>query len=396
MHEYLQYISKEYGNKGSLKRTKFILEKLGITDLNFDVIHVSGTNGKGSVCYKIAKGLGQDMNGVALFTSPHTTCFTQRIQIDSVPISLEEAFKSLSLIRNLSQKYDQELCYFDCMCILAFYYFHKSGVKVAVIEVGIGGKNDQTNLVLPILSIITSIAFDHQDRLGNTLDAIAEQKSGIIKKTGPAILGPTALLKPILERIKNQGVKYYAIREQKNREEENTMIARRALSLLQERYALSNKIFLTIKDNPECRFELIDSKYLLDIAHNQIALENVFKAIKLRFGARELHVVVSMCKDKNLEECLSLVQKHSDYIYVFDPPRKKLASKERMMTYLTKAKPFDTVFLALEEASKTKGGLVCCLGSAYFMKEVKEFLNLQRSGQSLDRLDKPSLMCNSL
>lgn len=394
MQGYLDRISKDYGNKGSQERTQFFLNKLGIKKHCFDVVHVTGTNGKGSVCYKIAKGLSKGVKKIGLFTSPHLSCFTERIQIDFKPIDKKEAFKILEKIYAMSQEYNKNLCFFDCMCILAFYYFHQNKISLALIEAGVGGKEDQTNFVSPILSIITNISLDHQDRLGETLSEIAEQKAGIIKPSVPVVLGSKSLLKPVLLEAKKKNANIHIVESKNNVDLENYMIAKTSLMLLKDRYSLDSNVFEGLNENLECRFELLEGRYILDIAHNQIALLNLFKKVNHQFGDRLVHTIVSMCSHKNLKECLELVKNNSDETYIFHPPRKKLATREQMLNHLPNANVFDSVFLALEAASK-KDGLVLCCGSAYFMKEVKEYLNHQKFAKSLGHMDKQNLKCNS-
>ncbi len=146
---------------------------LGNPEKAFPAIHVTGTNGKGSVSHKIAKALQSSGLKVGLYTSPHLISFCERIQINGIPIP-EETVR-LRLLRFF--ELGKNLFFFELATLLAFEYFRDQQVDVAIIEVGIGGLYDATNIVQPIVSIITSVACDHEDLLGSTLEQIASVKS---------------------------------------------------------------------------------------------------------------------------------------------------------------------------------------------------------------------------
>lgn len=154
----------------------------------FRSIHVGGTNGKGSTAHSIASVLQSSGLKVGLYTSPHLVDFSERIRINGMPISRDEVTEFVE--RFVSMKLsDTDPSFFELTTIMAFDHFARHHVDIAVVEVGLGGRLDTTNIITPALSIITNISYDHTAQLGNTLQAIATEKAGIIKKGVPAVIG---------------------------------------------------------------------------------------------------------------------------------------------------------------------------------------------------------------
>ena len=199
-HECLQLLfsKRERKHPKSLDEVKKVMQKLGNPHQTFPSIHVAGTNGKGSVTTKIAKVLELSGYRVGLFTSPHLERFEERIQINGVEISPQETEEKLSFLMEAFP----DFCFFDYTTFLALQYFSEQKVDVAVIETGICGLHDTTNLISPLISIITSVAFDHIELLGPTLEDIAYQKAGIIKPRVPIAIGPKARFNAIFDQAK--------------------------------------------------------------------------------------------------------------------------------------------------------------------------------------------------
>lgn len=172
--------------KFDLQRMKVLLERLGDPQDNFPVIHIAGTKGKGSVSAFCASALKAAGYQVGLYTSPHLQDFTERIQINDQPISHADLADLVEQIKPVVEKIPQ-LTTFELTTAIAFLYYSKMKVDCAVIEVGLGGRLDATNLVKPLLSVITTISFDHMAVLGNTLAEIAGEKAGIIKPGCPVV-----------------------------------------------------------------------------------------------------------------------------------------------------------------------------------------------------------------
>ena len=173
--------------KEGLENTLEFDNRLGYPHSRFKTIHVAGTNGKGSTSHLLAATLQSAGYKVGLYTSPHLLDFRERIRINGQVIGEEEVIAFTERHRSFFE--ERKLSFFEMTTALAFYCFAQAGVDIAVIETGLGGRLDCTNIITPILSIITNIGFDHTQQLGNTLEKIASEKAGIIKKSVPVIIG---------------------------------------------------------------------------------------------------------------------------------------------------------------------------------------------------------------
>ena len=178
------------GMKLGLKNMETLNAMLGTPTQHFKCIHVAGTNGKGSVVYKIAKSLEKEGLRVGLYTSPHISSFRERIQINGQLIDESSVVAGLSRIFEEIDKSKIPATFFEITTALALKYFADQKVDYVVLETGLGGRLDATNIVTPVLSIITSISLEHTEYLGSTLEAIAKEKGGIIKPYVPIFIGP--------------------------------------------------------------------------------------------------------------------------------------------------------------------------------------------------------------
>ena len=171
----------------SLKKVKNFLQELGNPHKNFPSIHVAGTNGKGTVCHLLEATYRRAGYKTGLFTSPHLISFNERFRILGKPISDKKLLAFFAQVSSLLDTYN--LTYFELSTVIAFTLFDHEFVDIAIIETGLGGRLDATNVLLPLLSVITSISYDHTDILGENLASIAWEKAGIIKKKVPCIVG---------------------------------------------------------------------------------------------------------------------------------------------------------------------------------------------------------------
>ncbi|MFI3263843.1 MAG: folylpolyglutamate synthase/dihydrofolate synthase family protein [Rikenellaceae bacterium] len=191
--EYLFTSMPTFQNVGSdaykpgLERIKSFCSHLGYPQRNFYTIHVAGTNGKGSVSHILASVLHEAGYCVGLYTSPHLVDFRERIRIDGVKIPKQKVVNFVD--RNRAKMEELQLSFFEMTTALAFDYFAHNHVEIAIIETGLGGRLDATNVITPILSIVTNVALEHKEYLGDTIQQIAAEKAGIIKKSVPVIIG---------------------------------------------------------------------------------------------------------------------------------------------------------------------------------------------------------------
>ena len=189
------YKLRNAGSKFSLERIKLLCANLENPQERFPKIHIAGTNGKGSVCAMLESILRNSGLKVGMFTSPHLLYLGERIQINRIPISKEKLLEYVAKVRDVCDTLfdisdvENYPSFFELMTAVCFLYFADEHVDVAVIEVGLGGRLDSTNIITPVCSVITSVALDHTEYLGQTIEKIAREKAGIIKPRIPVAIG---------------------------------------------------------------------------------------------------------------------------------------------------------------------------------------------------------------
>ena len=187
--EKLLHSSGKFRIKLGLERISAILELCGNPQNNLQVIHVAGTNGKGSVCTLTAEILKQSGYKVGLYTSPHIFKYNERFKVNGEDISDEDFVQYVSYVENLGKEHNLDLSEFEILTATAFKYFYDKKVDFVVLETGLGGRFDATNVVeKPVITAITSISIDHKDRLGDTIEKIAFEKAGIIKENVKCVI----------------------------------------------------------------------------------------------------------------------------------------------------------------------------------------------------------------
>ncbi len=188
--EALNYLSsfQFHGFRLGLDRILDILKALGNPQLAYPCVHVAGTNGKGSVCAMLTQILKEAGYKVGLYTSPHLYSLTERFRVGTRQIEQDELVKQITHMKSFVER-GYELSYFEYTTAIAFQWFKEQGVDIVVLETGLGGRLDATNVITPIVSVITNVGLDHQSYLGNTLEEIAREKAGIIKANVPVVSG---------------------------------------------------------------------------------------------------------------------------------------------------------------------------------------------------------------
>lgn len=325
--------------KLGLDRMRIFDAALGYPSRAFQSVHIAGTNGKGSVATKIASALP---GKVGLYTSPHIETYCERVRINGVMISEE---RGEMLLRHIRDTLHEPPTYFELLTLLAFTYFAEEKVDTAVLEVGLGGRLDATNIVTPILSVITSIDLDHTQYLGKTLEAIAYEKGGIIKPGVPVVVGPRARYYPGAVEVTGDYAHY---------EEENQAIARTALRLLGiEKEDLS--------DVPPCRFEQ-HGNVILDVAHNPAGLQRTFERIAFTFPGKKVRAFVAFSADKDIEACLEIMRRHTVAYHFVRASHPRLHIPESALS-------FEEAFQLAQDDEMI---LIC--GTFFIMSEARAFL----------------------
>lgn len=382
---YIQCLRRLYRLKGKngeqLDNLRHADNALGNPSAAFASIHVAGTNGKGSVSTKIAKALEAAGWKTGLYTSPHLSSFRERICINSIPIGEDIFTKHLNAIFNLVDKAGIPLFFFDLTTLLAFYHFAQEKVDFAVIETGLGGRLDATNIISPVLSIITSIDYDHTAILGETLEDIAREKAGIIKMSIPTIIGPTVpfnIISPIamaknssLLHVKGDFDTYL---------EENTAIAKAAMEQLK---IPSHAQAAGLQALPPCRLEfrqMGECKVVLDVAHNPSGLRSLFQALQRSHPAHRYKIVIGLSDHKDLKGCIAELKKAGTNFYVVEAPNGRGAAAHELAQALApRSTAYDSipsaVMQAIADADPSLEIVVIC-GSFYIMQEARLALGM--------------------
>ncbi|CAI5703939.1 unnamed protein product [Peronospora effusa] len=297
-----------------------------------NVIHVAGTNGKGSVAFKVAKALERSGYKTGLFVSPHVACFRERVQVNRTLISESEVCETLSEIFNICAQMRISATFFEITTMLAFQHFAKQGVDCVVLETGLGGRLDSTNIVTPVLSVITSIGMDHMRILGNTREAIAREKAGIIKPNVPVVVGPNTPVTVMMEYAAQNNARLVRVPLGENFEDdynvENTAIAREACvqlnALCDTQSSMANaglcvdltdkRVNAALESRPPCRFQVLhvirpNSKerkvtVVLDVAHNPQAIDRLASLLHKQFPEKKFRFVCGFSADKAIAEVL--------------------------------------------------------------------------------------------
>jgi dihydrofolate synthase / folylpolyglutamate synthase len=357
--------------KKDLTNTLLLVEHLHHPETKFKSIHVAGTNGKGSTSSMIASVLQEAGFKVGLYTSPHLKDFRERIRINGEMISEEFVVDFVALNKSFFE--ENMLSFFEMTVGLAFDYFAKEQVDVAVIEVGMGGRLDSTNVITPLVSVITNIGFDHTQFLGDTLPKIAAEKAGIIKSNIPVVIGEySEETKPVfIDKAKLEIAPIYFAQDNPevtfecallgDYQVHNKKTVLQTIELLQSQFKLEESHiklgFKNVVKNTGLlgRWQILNHKpfAVCDTAHNSHGLKIVLNQIQ-KHQFENLHIVLGVVNDKDLDSVLPLFPKNA-YYYFCKPnvPRglNPEILKEKATDFGLVGKVFDSVSEAYEAAS---------------------------------------------
>ncbi len=367
---------------------------LGNPQQNIKCIHVAGTNGKGSTSHMLASILQEAGYKVGLYTSPHLRDYRERIKINGREISEDFVCDFINANKVFFESTD--MSFFEMTVGLAFEYFAKEKVDIAIIEVGMGGRLDATNIIIPLASVITNIGLDHTQFLGNTLTAIAFEKAGIIKPNIPVVIGeytpdtkPVFLAKAkennsniyfaselVLENYPSDLIGDYQIHNKKTVVQTISIINSLGTFKISEDNIKVGLLNVLKNTGLEGRWQQLGEspKIICDTAHNKNGLEIVMKQIlKEKFDT--LHIVLGVVNDKDLDEVLPLFPTNA--IYYFCKPNIPRGLdvrilQEKAATFNLKGKAYNSVSesyaKALQNASKTD--FIFIGGSTFVVAEI--------------------------
>lgn len=419
------YNLRKHGIKLGLENPRKLMSILGNPHNSFHSIHVAGTNGKGSTSAMIAEILKEGRFRVGLYTSPHLVNFTERIRINGIPISEHDVISLTAYIRNAIANTDINPTFFEFVTAMAFYYFACKQIDWAVVEVGMGGRLDATNVLLPQVSVITNIGLEHTEFLGESIPNIAFEKAGIIKPATPlitAVTQPEALevikdktesfgsemhlygrdLRGILTLMNERHIEfnYSGYKNYTNlslpltgrHQLLNASIAIRVCEILMQKgYPICEEaIYKGLSClNFEGRLEWVSKKppIIIDGAHNPEAAKTLATAIKELFPAKRFILIIGIMNDKDIEGILKPLIDISHTVILTRPKGKRPATPQRLKKHLLSLpqssmpeslliKTTTSLVEAIELARilHEEGDIILITGSFYTAGEAKEVL----------------------
>ena len=413
--EYIHSSSSAFCKPG-LERIEALLDALGHPERNLKFIHVGGTNGKGSTCSMLSSILSAAGYNVGLYTSPYICRFNERMRISGCEIPDERLIEITEKIRPSADKMQDAPTEFELITAIAFQYFFEEGCDVIVLEVGMGGRLDSTNVIEnPLLSIVTGISLDHTAYLGDTIEKIAYEKAGIIKSGSPVIFGGDS---PAAERVIHdaaleRGSDFYkadynalfvnssslsgsvfSYRKRENLkisllglyQPRNAALVLDAVDILNTRgLSLSDEAILSGLANAKwpARFEIVHTSptVIFDGAHNAEGIDAATNSIKHYFGKKRVVVVSGVLADKEYEKIAEKISEISSCVFTMTPesPRALSANDyaktfEKYGVESTPCKDIRAAVIAGMSKAEQLDTALCLLGSLYTYGSVIDII----------------------
>jgi dihydrofolate synthase/folylpolyglutamate synthase len=419
-----------FGIKFGLDKVQKLMEYLDNPQDKLKIIHVGGTNGKGSVCSMLASMLSEAGYSVGLNTSPHLSDFTERIQINGEQITKQEVIKYANRLAEIREQVNSETeygnaTYFEVVTAMALLYFYDKKVDYVILEVGLGGSLDATNVVKPLITIITDIALDHTEHLGDTLTSVAENKAGIIKPGVPVITSnahPEVIdllfntcqkrnsplvqvgkeIDFMIKKSNLEGINFYYHGLNSNYSDlqiplmgdfqcVNASLALGALELLEkmEGLKISEDAVRTglLKTRWPGRLEIIQDSptVLLDGAHNPAGAHELRNALDM-FDYNNLSLVFGCSEEKDIKGLLNGLLLLTSKIYITQADIRRAAEPDLILEQIKDYPVEKTVIKPVSAAVKTaieqaeEDDLVCICGSLFVVGEARELWSKVKKG----------------
>lgn len=407
--------------KEGLDNTYLLDEHFGHPHRKFKSIHIAGTNGKGSCSHTLAAILQNDGYKVGLYTSPHIMDFRERIKINGECISKEYVIEFVNQEKSLFEKIHPS--FFEVTTALAFKYFAEQHVDYAIIEVGLGGRLDCTNIITPILSIITNISFDHTNFLGNTLEKIAKEKAGIIKQNIPVIIGETTNeTKPVFKTCaesmnaeiiyadENDEIISFTMNEDGGityntrsfgiiqgelgglYQKKNTNTILHAVRFLYNQHIIKNTGSIKNGFYNVCRLTGLIGRWqkigsnpsvICDTGHNVGGWTYISRQLQVQ-KYNKLHIVFGMVNDKDVDGVMRLLPKNAHYYFTKPQSKRAIPEKDiqrKAMTHGLAGDCYNDVPSAYTAAKKmaTPDDMIFIGGSSYIVSDLLLYIRQQHS-----------------
>lgn len=384
--EYLNYLAV-FGMKEGLEQITELANALGNPQNFYRTVHVTGTNGKGSVCAMLAEMLKASGLRVGLFTSPHLESYCERIRINGENISEDDFGEIICRVRDCNVS----CTHFEALTAAAFLYFKERAVDVAVIEVGLGGLLDSTNIITPELAIITNVALDHENILGD-LDGIARNKAGIIKPNVPTVTGasgrPLEIIRSVAReknsplheinplQLQTQNLK---LNLHGDYQQFNAAIAIKAAEILRLPGAAINYGLANV--HWPGRFEVVETAagvVVIDGAHNPNGATALRQSLDKNFPHGQRSWVFGALRDKDFETMIKLLFRPNDFVIVTPPDSERAATTEMLCAGLRERNiacvAVEDNFAAVERLMNSPADVKIIAGSLYLIGAVRKFV----------------------
>ncbi len=416
---------RKFTKDPTLERMRRLAELLGHPENNLNMIHVTGTNGKGSVAaYLRDLLLGQGYD-VGTFTSPFIVKFNERISVNGQMITDQEIFDLVQKILPVIEKVDHEYqkngggpTEFEVITLMMLLYFSQHQPDFVIVEVGIGGMFDATNIITPLLSVITTVGMDHMKILGNTITAIAQQKAGIIKKGVPVVAGllPVEAQKAVKSKAQETESDVYFLGTDFSYKAKNisnrwgevfdyrfgqTILKNVRLQMVGDFQAANASVALTCfivllgkmgqsvqksqlskslqRTSWPGRFEKVNDEPLiiLDGAHNLPAMQEIVKTLRSKFASTKIYVLLAILQDKQFEQMIKELEKVANVTVVvttFNSPRETFAPKTLAAKHpnLRAIDNWNEAMVGLVN-EMSADDMLLITGSLYFVSEVRKY-----------------------
>jgi len=416
------YRRQTFGIKPGMEVIEALLGKLGNPERSFGCIHVAGTNGKGSVCAMLDSVLSAAGVSAGLYTSPHLVSFNERICVGGRMIGDNDLARLIERVEQaageVTAEFKRDPTFFECATAMAFDYFREKGVKLAVVEVGMGGRLDATNVVMPLVSVITRVSLEHMMYLGKDIEGIAREKGGIIKAGRPVVCGATEVnALPEFRRLaKERGAPLHdaaahaaarlvsaGLTGQKVNVEtanasygvismsltgphqvENLVTAITALEVLGDVVGMDFDAACVKKGIASARwngrFQVLkkDPPFILDGAHNPGAAKMLAETLDLILKGKPLALVTGMCGDKDVHGFFKPFGSRVRKLWVVPLKSERnmkpgqAASAGRTMGWTVSESTLDVAMAEAENWARENNGAVCIAGSLFLAGEVLE------------------------
>ena len=384
------FSTQRFGIKLGLENVERLLRELNVPAANQRIIHVAGTNGKGSVCAMIDSICRAAGYRTGLFISPHLVTYRERIRVNGQMIAPDEVASGLTAIRELVKAWDPHPTFFEITTALALVHFKKSECELIVLETGLGGRLDATNAMTPVVSVITPIGFDHEKWLGHTLEAIAAEKAGIIKAKVPVVsaLQDSAVEKVIRKRAAECNARLEFVAAINDRrwkvalagkhQQENAALA---VAALQTSHIVVTDDAITrglATVEWPARFQRWDERTIIDGAHNPAGAKVLAETWRDQFATERATIILAVLREKDVSAiCRTLAPIAARFILPQIRSERALPPHQLASHLATLGLPYSITasFADALEFAQGQSDPILITGSLHFAGEALAFLS---------------------